>query len=73
MNSESSIVEINNKLPGDTNRVFGYALNKKWSNKKVKRGAEKADDLFVEYKTGYTNMRFSGGSFHEVVLPLLWS
>ena len=56
-------------------RVFGYALNTKKTKKKLLKGAMKTTDLNIEVKTGNTNLRFSGGAYCQVVLPLLksWS
>ena len=37
------------------------------------KGANKTSDLKIEMKTGNTNLRFRGGAYCEVVLPLLYS
>ena len=67
--SEASLIRVEKSLTKNR-RVFGYTLNKKKSNKKLLKAANKDSDLQIEVKTGCTNLRFSGGSYHEVMLPL---
>ena len=52
-------------------RAFGYVLNEKKAKSKLLKGAKRAKHLDVEIKTGCVNMRFSDGSYFEVVLPIL--
>ena len=53
--------------------MFSYALNEKRTKKNLLKGAKKSTDLEVEVKSGNTNLRFSDGSYLQVVLPLLKS
>ena len=61
--NESKII----KATVQKNRMFTYNFNENKTKKKLLKG--------VEVKTGNTNLRLSGGSYHEVILPLLksWS
>ena len=56
-------------------RSFGYEINVKKAKKKLLKGAERAENLTVEVKSGCVNLKFCDGAFHEIVLPLLreWS
>ena len=53
------------------NRKFNYDMNEKKAKKKLLKGANRVDHLDVEIKPTCVNMRFSDGSFKEVVLPLI--
>ena len=81
-NSKSTIIQINddaievsNDKKSMNGRVFAYTLNEKRAKRNLLKGAEKENNLEVEIKSGNTNLRFSVGSYHEVLLPLLssWS
>ena len=54
-------------------RIFEYSLNENKSKKKLLKGAKQTSDLLVEVKTGNTNIRLNGGSYYELILPLLMS
>ena len=71
--SDVNDVEAKNKKEFKIGRVFGYALNEKRAKRNLLKGAKKQIDLEVEVKSGNTNLRFSDGSYYEVVLPLLRS
>ena len=69
---ELEVIQSNLTNPGKGGRrTFKYSLNEKRAKGKLLKGAKRAIHLNVEIKTGCANMRFSDGSFHEVVLPLL--
>ena len=68
-NSTVSIITSNS----DEGRSFDYTLNKKKAKAKLLKGAKRATNLDVEVKSGCVNLRFSYGSYYEVVLPLLKS
>ena len=53
------------------NRIFNYDMNEKKAQKKLLKGANRVENLDVEIKPTCVNMRFSDGSFKEVVLPLI--
>ena len=81
-NSNSTLIQINddavealNNKKSLNGRVFAYTLNEKRAKRNLLKGAEKENNLEVEVKSGNTNLRFSVGSYHEVLLPLLrsWS
>ena len=52
-------------------RAFSYNLNEKRAKGKLLKGAMRLDHLNVEVKSGCVNLRFSDGSYFEVVLPVL--
>ena len=52
-------------------RAFNYELNEKKAKMKLLKGAKREKHLDVEIKSTCVNMRFSDGSYHEVVLPFL--
>ena len=70
-NSETSILHINNEKGSCESRVFGYTLNEKRAKSKLLKGAQRTDHLNAEIKSGCVNLRFSDGSFYEIVLPLI--
>ena len=56
-------------------RKFNYNMNEKKANAKILKGAMRESHLNLEIKSTCVNMRFSDGSYHKIVLPLLreWS
>ena len=52
-------------------RTFKYDLNGKRAKSKLLKGAKRTNHLEIEIKSGCVNMRFSDGSYHEVLLPVL--
>ena len=74
--SQSSIVQLNNDVVSNQeDRAFGYILNQKRATAKLLKGAKRTQNLKLEVSRGCVNMRFDGGSYFEIVLPLLreWS
>ena len=69
--STMSLVTLNQ----ESRRVFEYTLNEKRANANILKGAKRSENLNVEIKSGCVNLRFSGGSYFEIILPLLrpWS
>ena len=51
-------------------RAFTYTLNKKKAKAKLLKGA-KRKNLNVEVRPGCVNLRFNGGAYFQIVLPLL--
>ena len=70
LNSMCSIVDLKQSASSEL-RSFGYALNKKRAKAKLLKGAKRDKNLEVEVKTGCVNLRFSDGSFFEVVMPIV--
>ena len=68
-NSQPQIIQIHEDNNHD-GRVFEYSMNKKRANAKLLQGA-KAKNLDVEVKSGCVNLRFSDGSYCELILPLI--
>ena len=70
-NANEDSEDIHMKKP----RIFKYELNEKKAKTKLLKGAMKPKHMDIEVKSTCVNMRFDGGSFKEVVLPLLsfWS
>ena len=67
--SESSMISLDqNNIAG---RTFGYEMNKKRAKAKLLKGAKRDNHLDVELRSGCANMRFSNGSYFELILPLL--
>ena len=52
-------------------RTFKYELNERRAKSKLLKGAKRTNHLDIEIKTGCVNMRFSDGSYHDVLLPVL--
>ena len=52
-------------------REFNYVVNDKRAKAKLLKGAKRRKNLEVEVKSGCVNLRFSDGSYFEVILPLL--
>ena len=52
-------------------RSFNYELNEKNAKAKLLKGAKRAKNLDVEIKSTCVNMRFSDGSFHEVLFAFV--
>ena len=52
-------------------RAFEYTINKKRAKAKLLKGAKRDNHLDVELRSGCANMRFSNGSYFQLVLPLL--
>ena len=52
-------------------RAFNYELNEKKAKMKLLKGAKREKHLDVEIKSTCVNVRFSDGSYHEVLLPFL--
>ena len=71
VNTEASIINVSNDASKTSGRLFSNKLNKKRSAKKILRGANKVNDLEVEIKSGCTNLRFSVGSYHGIIIPIL--
>ena len=55
----------------DNGRVFNYTLNERRAKAKLLRGAKNDENLYAEVKPGCVNLRFNGGVYFELVLPLL--
>ena len=79
-NSGSTLIDVNddatealNNKKSMNGKVFEYIMNEKRAKRNLLKGAEKQTNLEVEVKSGNTNLRFSVGSYHEVLLPLLKS
>ena len=62
---------MKNKRMKRKTRAFSYELNEKRAKNKLLKGAKREKHLDVETKSTCVNMRFSDGSYHEVVLPFL--
>ena len=69
--SELSIIHTNNEGESHKERAFGYTLNEKRAKANLLKGAKRTEDLNVEIKSGCVNLRFSDGSFCEIILPLI--
>ena len=52
-------------------RTFNFDLNEKKAKAKLLKGANRRNHLDIEVKSGCVNMRFSDGSYHKVLLPLV--
>ena len=70
MDNNAKIVNVNNQ-ESVSKRSFGYALNIKKAKAKLIKGAKRTSNLEIEVKTGCINLRFSGGAYREVVMPVL--
>ena len=73
--SESAIIhvdheEIDGGVIKEEGRAFRYTLNQKKAKAKLLKGA-KRNNLNVEIRPGCVNLRFNGGAYFQIVLPLL--
>ena len=67
----NSVLSVINSNTNDPKRSFGYTLNIKRAKANLLKSTKRVHNMDVEVKSGCVNMRFSGGAYQEVVLPLI--
>ena len=66
----TDIFEYTEEFENKNGRVFNHVLNDKRAKAKLLKGA-KRENLNVEVRPGCFNLRFNGGAYFQIVLPLL--
>ena len=67
-NSEASLLQVNQEVNTRDGQTFGYALNENRAKAKLLKGAKRVNNLDVEVKSRCVNLRFSDGSYFDVIL-----